>query len=98
MVTGFHPSPTRHASGLGCGGAGVKPRYPEVTAVRVGVFRVLPAVLPVFGVWVFGYFLGGDGQGDSGLDEVEGAALLWGGVGDFVDLDSGAMVTDPVAG
>ena len=40
----------------------------------------------------------GFGQGDGGLDEVEGAALSGGGVGEFVDLDVGVVVADSVAG
>jgi len=44
------------------------------------------------------FWLRGDGEGDGGLDEVEGAALVGGGFGELIDLDVGALVADPVAG
>jgi hypothetical protein len=43
-------------------------------------------------------WLRGDGYGDGGFDEVEGAALGGGSFGEFVDLDVGVLVADPVAG
>ena len=50
-------------------------------------------------IWVGCLFwLRGDGEGDGGLDEVEGAALLGGGFGEFVDFDVGVVVADAVAG
>ncbi|BBX95240.1 hypothetical protein MLAC_24830 [Mycobacterium lacus] len=49
-----------------------------------------------FGGWLL--WLRGDGQWDGGLDKVEGAALVGGGVGELVDFDVGVVVADPVAG
>ena len=49
-----------------------------------------------FGGWLF--WLRGDGEWDGGVDEFEGAALLGGGVGEFVDFDVGVVVADSVAG
>jgi hypothetical protein len=44
------------------------------------------------------FWLRSDGQGDGGLDEIEGAALLGGGFGEFVDFDVRVVVADAVAG
>ncbi len=48
------------------------------------------------GGWWF--WLRGDGEGDRSVNEVEGAALGGGGLGEFVDFDVGLVVADPVAG
>ena len=44
------------------------------------------------------FWLRGDGEGDRGVDEVEGAALVGGGFGELVDFDVVVVVADPVAG
>ena len=55
--------------------------------VSAGVLLVLGVV-----VWLRGL------EGDGGADQVEGAALIGGSVGEFVDFDVGAGVADAVAG
>jgi hypothetical protein len=44
------------------------------------------------------FWLRGDGQGYRAVDEVEGAALVGGGLGEFVDVGVGVVVADAVAG
>lgn len=43
-------------------------------------------------------WLRGDGEGDGGVEEVEGAALVGGGFGEHGHLDGGAVVAELVAG
>src|SRR5271165_781906 len=43
-------------------------------------------------------WLRGDGEGDGGVEEVEGAALVGGGFGEHGHVDGGAVVAELVAG
>ncbi len=47
--------------------------------------------------WVWLFWLRG-GEWDGGVDEVEGAALIWRGFGEHGDVGAGAGVADLVAG
>jgi hypothetical protein len=71
---------------------------PKLLWVRWGFFGFDLLVCCFWVVWCLTTLLGGDGEWDGGVDEVEGAVLGAGGLGEFVDLDVGVLVADLIAG
>jgi hypothetical protein len=78
--------------------AGCRESRPKLLWVRWGFFGFDLLVCCFWVVWCLTTLLGGDGEWDGGVDEVEGAVLGAGGLGEFVDLDVGVLVADLIAG
>jgi hypothetical protein len=77
-------------------GSAAAPRWTEVTAVEMGESPDRPGDWVVSVGGCSGY--AAMGEWDGAVEQVECAALVGGGLGEFVDLDGGVVVANPVAG